>query len=124
MPSLKTKTELCWGRNGELIRETRSDVKAWACAWLKKLGFKKEKTTRSGSRYFVKINDDGRMIRVRVSDHHVPETDERSHNVENGGFSWASCGHEIICGKWTSWIDAGRMLVEIRGDINKTERVS
>jgi len=49
-------------------------------------GYKVERD-KGGSMYFVRGND-----RVRVSDHYVPETTERLHNVEHGGFSWAGRG--------------------------------
>jgi len=66
-------------------------------AELRCLGYAREKTTGSGSNYYQRwddaIND---WSRVRIADHTVPETAERAHNVAHGGFSWSTCGVEII----------------------------
>lgn len=53
-------------------------------------GWKLEFASDSGSLYFARGGD-----RVRVSDHEVPETADREHAREHGGFSW-SRGRNII----------------------------
>jgi hypothetical protein len=59
---------------------------------LNQIGLRREHTSRSGSAYY---SDPAGKIRVRVSDHHVPETAERDYSAANGGWSWTS-GWEII----------------------------
>ena len=45
----------------------------------------------SGSTYYKKGNR-----RLRVSDHEVPMTGERMHDMSHGRFSWAGQGLQIV----------------------------
>jgi hypothetical protein len=54
---------------------------------LQELGYKREHKSNSGSEYWTATAKDGQTIKVRVSDHDVPETAERSHAASQGGFS-------------------------------------
>jgi hypothetical protein len=54
------------------------------------LGWKPESMTTSGSLYYTKNGH-----RLRISDHDVPETAERKHASNEGGFSWATDGQQV-----------------------------
>lgn len=56
----------------------------------KQHGWKVDAMSPSGSLYYSKGSR-----KLRISDHDVPETAERRHNKEAGGFSWASDGEQI-----------------------------
>lgn len=62
---------------------------------LRRLGF--ERYTTSGRSAYYEHRETG--LRVRVSNHHVPMTPERSHNMNNGGSSWSDSqwSHVIGC---------------------------
>lgn len=59
---------------------------------LRAAGFERETTTASGSSYYWR-SENGKRVRVRVSDHALPATDERVYNREQG---WSCCEREII----------------------------
>ena len=63
-----------------------------ANGWLVANGYELE--NQSGSSSYYKNRDTGH--RFRVSDHYVPESDERLHNASSGGFSWATSANQII----------------------------
>jgi hypothetical protein len=76
---------------------------------LRRLGFKREHTSGLSAYY---IYDDGgvrRPLRVRVSDHEVPLTGDRS----SAPFTWA-LGWNIIISKAISWRASYRELVEFK----------
>jgi hypothetical protein len=54
-------------------------------------GWMPESMTSSGSVYYQKGSR-----KLRISDHEVPETNERKHNSSLGGFSWATDGEQLI----------------------------
>jgi len=88
----------------------QEQTRRWLMRWLRRLGFCRDTRTASKSTYYTHGE-----CRVRISNHDVPETDERRHNAENGGFSWVTHG-------WNLRIDASRMdlardLVEIRREL-------
>lgn len=63
-----------------------------ANGWLVARGYELE--NQSGSSRYYKNRDTGH--RFRVSDHYVPESEERRHNASSGGFSWATSANQII----------------------------
>ena len=83
---------------------------------LRRLGFRRETQTRSGSLYYVHT-DTG--VRVRVSDHEVPDTAER----EAAGGGWR-LGWNVLIGDDWSPVDAARELVSIRRDVRRQNRLS
>lgn len=91
-------------------------IRAWVLRRLRGLGFRRERRRRSASVYYSLSLPDGRSVRARVSDHDVPLTDAREHDVAHGGWSWALCGHSLVITEYTSWLDAARWLVEVRRD--------
>lgn len=56
------------------------------------VGFEHEHTSGSGSVYFARMIGN-RRVRVRVSDHYLPQTDERRYNHEQG---WRCAELEIV----------------------------
>jgi len=79
-------------------------------------GYRMERSDggRGGSRYYERWNSEQNdWDRVRVSDHRVPETAEREYNVENGGFSWATCGISLIISDYDSPDEAVSQLREM-----------
>lgn len=74
------------------IRKLTADVQASELhGTLVKNGWTPEYISDSGSTYYRRGER-----RLRVSDHEVPETLERIHNKQHGGFSWAGSGADII----------------------------
>jgi hypothetical protein len=76
---------------------------------LRAIGFKRECT--SGKSAYYRRNG---MV-VRVSDHEVPETDERRWNMDNGGRSWANSRWSFVLGDWQ---DADEWLEEVKEAID------
>jgi len=64
-------------------------------AGLRKLGFERVHTS-GPSAYYQDAQSD---VQARVSDHHVPMTDERADAVMRGGFSWAEGGWSFVAGE-------------------------
>ena len=89
---------------------------------LKKAGFKKGKTSKSGSMYFEAPLPNGKTYRVRVSDHKVPETDERAAIAKSGGFSWANSGSEIVIGENFDSDDINEEMASIIKDYEKAKQ--
>jgi len=80
-------------------------------AALRDRGFARERTA-GGSCYYSRINDDGSIERARISDHRVPETAARTHAADNGGWSWAHHGINIVVNDYTTVDEALGELVE------------
>lgn len=59
---------------------------------LRNMGFKRQHTSDSGSNYYHHPES---RITVRVADHQVPDTQERSHSRARGGFTWADNQHSL-----------------------------
>jgi hypothetical protein len=91
-------------------------LRQWTFRWLRRIGLTRETRTGSGSAYYSVGS-----CRVRVSDHDVPMTDERQHNVDHGGFSWATHGWTIRINEQTSRMDVARDLVQIRKDARRQQ---
>lgn len=77
-------------------------------------GFRKEHASDSGSLYFVGEGADGRPIRVRVSDHEVPETAMRETAVASGGFSWTVSGHNLVVSRHTTDQDVNTFVSSLQ----------
>lgn len=75
-------------REAELRRERRR-----VFARLRAMGFRRERTS-GPSAYYRR----GGLV-VRVSDHEVPMTAERSHNRESGGRTWAESRWSLVLGE-------------------------
>jgi len=97
--------------------EPQERTRVWVMKWLRRLGFRRESRTSSGSTYY-----ECGQSRVRLADHDVPMTAERCHAIEAGCWSWCTHG-------WNLRIDRPRMelardLVLIRREVRKQERVT
>ena len=73
---------------------------------LRRMGFRGEIRTQSGSTYY-RFAD----LTVRVSDHDVPMTDDRAGAVLWGGRTWADNGWSLVV---TTGFAAARWLVDVR----------
>lgn len=60
---------------------------------LRKMGFERDHKSDSGSVYYTGLYK-GEFVRMRVSNHEIPMTEQRMHERANGGFS--CCDREII----------------------------
>lgn len=80
---------------------------------LRKLGFKRY--TTSGKSAYYEHETCG--LRVRVSDHSVPMTPERIHNMNYGGRSWADSQWSHVIGE----DDSERFLESIRDRLSEEE---
>lgn len=78
-----TRQDEHWYRADMQLPETHAALLA--------AGWSPEYLSHGGSIYYT--NGDKRL---RVADHEVPETDERRHAANHGGFSWATSGNQII----------------------------
>lgn len=98
-------------RSAELKRE-RANV----LARLRKMGFKRECTSGRSAYYYVFCGDFSTM-KVRVSDHYVPLTAERSYNLENGGRSWANSALSLVIGEESAdeWLEDIKSRLEALG---------
>jgi len=57
-------------------------------AALRKAGFRRSGKSPSGSAYYERLDPDGKLLRVRVSDHELRMTDARQHAWDQGEW-WA-----------------------------------
>lgn len=94
--------------------DPQEQTRAWLMQWLRRLGFRREIRTGSGSAYYTCGE-----CRVRLADHDVPWTAERQRAIDAGCWSWCTHG-------WSLRIDRGRMelardLVLIRREVQKQE---
>lgn len=94
-------------------------IRAYVFQWLRKMGFSREYTS-GRSAYYISRNAD---LEVRVSDHAVPWTFERSYNCENGGSSWADSPFSLVIEDTITCLDAARWLVTIRNELRNCEAV-
>lgn len=78
---------------------------------LRRIGFSRESV--SGKSAYYRCGD----IKVRVSDHDVPMTAERSYNIANGGFSWANSGMSFVIGR----DDASEFLRFVREAVDESK---
>lgn len=92
--------------------DPQEQTRQWLMRWLRRFGLRREGRSGSGSTYYSRGE-----IRVRLSDHDVPETDERRYVVENGGFSWTVCGWQFRIDR--DRYDLARDLVCLRRAIRK-----
>jgi len=83
-------------------------TRRWLQDWLRRLGFRREYRSQSGSAYYRHAAQD---VVVRVADHDVPLTAER----EDAGFTWARHGWSLDPSR--SRMDLARYLVEIRQEL-------
>ena len=60
---------------------------------LRLLGFKREYA--SGKSAYYRRD----FVCVRISDHDVPMTPERAHDIANGGFSWSGSSRSFVVGR-------------------------
>ncbi|MBL4701668.1 MAG: hypothetical protein JKX85_10470 [Phycisphaeraceae bacterium] len=81
---------------------------------LRKLGYRREKTTESGSSYYWNVTKLGVRVTIRVTDHGVPMTDAREAASNAGYHTWADGEDTIMLGEYTPSTvrDAVRSLVE------------
>ncbi len=106
-------------REHEARRELDKKIRRAIQIALRKRGFRREHTSGSGSNYYERYlgaEHDFRQQRVRISDHEVPETAERSHAAANGGFTWATHGIIIILGDHESPEEAVDSLADWLGE--------
>jgi len=75
------------------------------------LGFELERQ-KGGSTYWWMLTPSGERAQVRVSDHSVPLTPEREHNLAGGGFSWARQGLELLITHTTTATDVAEFLAD------------
>lgn len=87
--------------------EPESVMRRKVFAHLRRMGFKRE-TVSGASAYYQRG-----LLKVRVSDHEVPLTAEREHNIKQGGMSWANSSRSIVIDPRDP-VGAARWLVEIR----------
>jgi hypothetical protein len=76
----------------EWVLHGQDQQRATIRAVLESAGFAEEFVSDSGSQYFARY-ERGRRVRVRVSDHALPDTDERRYNHERG---WRCAEYEIV----------------------------
>lgn len=82
---------------------------------LRKLGFKREHTS-GASAYYSHIRAG---LTVRISDHDVPMTAEREHNLAHGGRSWANSRFSFVLGDGceAEWLEDVTNAVAARMEI-------
>lgn len=84
-------------------------LRSWIYRRLRKMGFVRETQTATGSAYYRCGSR-----RVRISDHEVPDTEQRQYNRANGGYSWANNRFSFEIQHDTTWIAAAKWLVAVR----------
>lgn len=89
-------------------------VRQWVYRHLRKMGFRRETRSGSGSAYY-RLGD----LTVRVSDHEVPETEARMESRMSGGWTWANNRYSLD--QITTRFAAARWLVEIRREVRSRE---
>ena len=94
---------------------TETNFRRDVLACIRRLGFRRETETKSGSLYYI---HEQTGVRVRVYDHEVPLTDEREHN----GGGWRS-GWNVLIGDEFEPMDAARELVYVRRDLRRQLRL-
>ena len=96
-------------------------VRAYVLQWLRRLDFSREHTSgRSGYYYWRVGNKD---LTVRVSDHQVPMSEERSWNESQGGRTWANTWRSIVIDERSTCYAAARWLVQVRQHIRRLEEI-
>jgi len=80
-------------------------------ACLRRMGFTRYNKSQSGSVYYRHEQAD---VVVRVSDHEIPETDERMHNGSRFLLGW-----NVLIGRQFNQFDAAQELVHVRRDIRR-----
>ena len=86
--------------------DPEEQIRQWVFRHLRRMGFKREIRTQSGSTYY-RFAD----LTVRVSDHDVPMTDDRASAVLWGLRTWADNGWSLVV---TTGFAAARWLVDVR----------
>jgi len=94
--------------------KTHDQLKKEVLACLRRLGFRREHQSRSGSLYY---RHDQSGVMARISDHAVPMTDERE---ACGGWR---LGWNVLIGDEFEPLDAARELVRIRRDVRRQLRL-
>lgn len=91
----------------------RKRLVAWIYRRLRKMGFIRE-TESGASRYYALGN-----FQVRISDHEVPLTAERSNAYFTGGRTWAESGWSLVVeeGSRAECWRAARWLVDVRRQV-------
>lgn len=84
-------------------------TRRWVQGWLRRLGYRREMTSDSGSSYYALPFA---RATVRVSDHEVPHTIEREDARSAGQWSWSRCGTHLDTTR--PRMELARQLVELR----------
>ena len=85
-------------------------------ACLRRMGFTRYHKSRSGSVYYRHEKTD---VVVRVADHELPETEERSHNGSKFIRGW-----NVLIGRRFDEFEAAKELVHVRRDVRRQIRLA
>ena len=102
-------------------RRRRTDaaraLRPWVLRRLRKMGFVREHTSGKSAYYYHAQAPD---FCVRVSDHEVPLSNERSYNRETPGrHTWADSWRSLVLDSRMDFCAAARWLVEIRREVRR-----